>query len=75
MLPTSYNMFSLGPFHALCPPSSIKCYCGDDSTDYEQHGESNACSIPCLGDADEFCGGPDVMSVYGIHNASIIGEK
>lgn len=69
----AFNVIYVFPFHALRLPSTIKCYCGDE--DYEQHEESYNCSFRCLGDADDFCGGPHVTSIYSVHDASIIGEK
>ncbi|CAB1105166.1 unnamed protein product [Ectocarpus sp. CCAP 1310/34] len=41
-----------------------ECFCGGESTDLLQHGESTACNYECPGDSDQVCGGFYAMSVY-----------
>ncbi|KAJ6495160.1 WSC-domain-containing protein [Mycena sanguinolenta] len=39
-----------------------ECYCGNALL-YE-YGSSEACDMPCSGNASEFCGGPDALNLY-----------
>ncbi|CBN78573.1 conserved unknown protein [Ectocarpus siliculosus] len=41
-----------------------ECFCGGESTDLLQHGESTACDYECPGDSEQVCGGFYAMSVY-----------
>ncbi|CAN0069455.1 unnamed protein product, partial [Ectocarpus sp. 6 AP-2014] len=41
-----------------------ECFCGGESTDLLQHGESTACDYECSGDSEQVCGGFYAMSVY-----------
>lgn len=42
----------------------VQCFCGDETSDYDQYGESTACKFDCAGDASQTCGGYDAMTVY-----------
>ena len=41
-----------------------QCWCGAEGADYDVNGASDACTMSCAGDPDEFCGGFYAMSVY-----------
>lgn len=42
----------------------LQCWCGDDSFGVYGEISEDVCSFPCEGDADQFCGGFDALSVY-----------
>ncbi|KAG8842004.1 hypothetical protein FRC20_004683, partial [Serendipita sp. 405] len=41
-----------------------ECYCGYAFTPLADMTDINECNMPCLGDASEFCGGPDRLLIY-----------
>lgn len=42
-----------------------QCWCSN-LANYDQHGESTGCTMPCEGDATQVCGGVYAMNVYQI---------
>ncbi|CAM9276680.1 unnamed protein product [Laminaria digitata] len=42
----------------------IECFCGSKKDDYDQYGNTNACTKKCPGDSKNVCGGPLALSVY-----------
>lgn len=44
-------------------PSVRRCYCGDDTDDYNRDGPA-ICDMACSGESDSICGGHWAMSVY-----------
>ncbi|KAG8840047.1 hypothetical protein FRB91_006583, partial [Serendipita sp. 411] len=41
-----------------------ECFCGNASAPLADNAEMNECNMPCLGDASEFCGGPNRLLLY-----------
>ena len=41
-----------------------QCWCGGESTDYTTHGDSDACTVACAGDASQTCGGSYAINVF-----------
>jgi hypothetical protein len=41
-----------------------ECYCGDEFNEESEETDSAECSMTCGGDAKEFCGAGDRLSVY-----------
>ncbi|KAG8818964.1 hypothetical protein FRC18_012255 [Serendipita sp. 400] len=41
-----------------------ECFCGNASSPLADTAEMNECNMPCLGDASEFCGGPNRILIY-----------
>eukprot|EP00903_Cladosiphon_okamuranus_P010393 g9831.t1 len=45
---------------------STECYCGTATADFDRHGSSTNCNMPCSGAVDgELCGGDLAIEVYG----------
>lgn len=76
---TRWIISHMFPKSQTCPftfaHSTMKCFCGESTANYARLGMSTQCNMPCGGDTTETCGGNTVMSVYGVNDASIIGEK
>jgi hypothetical protein len=56
-------------FRVPSPPAP--CFCGSE---YDRHGESTNCTMPCAGNAHEICGGPGANSIYRVQNTSTMGK-
>lgn len=52
-----------------------ECFCGDESSDFDKHGEASNCNVNCAGDPAEVCGGSYANSIYRNHEISVVGEK
>lgn len=53
-----------------------ECHCGyEGSSVYDRHGEASNCDVSCQGDSSEMCGGVFAISVYRLHEASVVGKK
>eukprot|EP00752_Nemacystus_decipiens_P008421 g7527.t1 len=50
-----------------------QCFCGTDESDFEIHGPSDGCNLPCVGDPSTYCGGYDAMSVYTMVGSASAG--
>ncbi|KAK7953959.1 WSC domain containing protein [Apiospora saccharicola] len=49
---------------------SRECYCGNSFTEGSVVADTFDCSMICMGDAKELCGGPDRLSVYTTKGSS-----
>jgi hypothetical protein len=45
---------------------AIQCYCGDTLAASSANASLADCSMPCSGDAAEYCGGPDRLELYSL---------
>lgn len=43
-----------------------ECYCGNALAAGSKLGASTACTMPCAGNATEWCGGPSALSVWSV---------
>ncbi|KAK8038133.1 hypothetical protein PG994_014900 [Apiospora phragmitis] len=49
---------------------SRECYCGNSFTEGSGVAGTSDCSMVCMGDSKELCGGPDRLSVYTTEGSS-----
>lgn len=51
---------------------SEQCFCDDYILNNSTMASSGSCAMPCTGNANEICGGPNLLSVYSRGNVTVL---